>query len=74
MITYTEYLQKPVFCPVPGHNKAASACRGENHELSKIVVPREMLERMTDDPSTGGPYVMWEDTPYAHIMVPVGAE
>lgn len=36
-----------------------------------IVVPREMLKGITDDPSTGGPYVMWKDTPYAHIMVPV---
>jgi len=36
-----------------------------------IVVPREMLEGISDDPSTGGPYVMWKDTPYAHIMVPL---
>ena len=36
-----------------------------------IIVPREMLKGMTDDPSSGGPYVMWGDTPYAHIMVPV---
>jgi hypothetical protein len=39
-----------------------------------IVVPREMLEGITDEPSTGGPYVMWKDTPYAHIMVPVSAK
>jgi len=36
-----------------------------------IVVPRELLKGTTDDPSSGGPYVMWGDTPYAHIMVPV---
>jgi hypothetical protein len=36
-----------------------------------IIVPKEMLKGITDDPSTGGPYVMWGDTPYAHIMVPV---
>jgi len=36
-----------------------------------IVVPRELLKGMTDDPASGGPYVMWGDTPYAHIMVPV---
>ena len=36
-----------------------------------IVVPKSALEGMTDDPSTGGPYVMWKDTDYAHIMVPV---
>ena len=36
-----------------------------------IVVPREFLEGITDDPSGGGPYVMWKDTPYAHVMVPI---
>lgn len=37
-----------------------------------LIVPREMLEGVTDDPHAGGPYVMWKDTPYAHIMIPVG--
>jgi len=36
-----------------------------------IIVPKSMLEGVTDDPGTGGPYVMWKDTPYAHIMMPV---
>ena len=36
-----------------------------------IVVPRELLQGITDDPSGGGPYVMWGDTPYAHVMVPI---
>jgi len=36
-----------------------------------IIVSKELLEGMTDDPSSGGPYVMWGDTDYAHIMVPV---
>lgn len=36
-----------------------------------IVVPKALLKGITDDPSSGGPYVMWGDTPYAHIMVPV---
>ncbi len=36
-----------------------------------IVVPKAMLQGITDDPTQGGPYVMWGDTPYAHIMVPV---
>ena len=26
---------------------------------------------VNDDPSSGGPYVMWKDTDYAHIMIPV---
>ncbi|MBE9539801.1 MAG: hypothetical protein IMF06_12005 [Proteobacteria bacterium] len=37
-----------------------------------IVVPKELLKGITDDHTSGGPYVMWGDTPYAHIMVPVG--
>jgi hypothetical protein len=33
-----------------------------------------LLKAMTSDPSSGEPYVMWGDTPYAHIMVPVGTD
>jgi hypothetical protein len=36
-----------------------------------IIVPKEMLKGLPTDPFNGGPYVMWKDTPYAHIMVPV---
>ena len=36
-----------------------------------VIVPKELLEGITTDPTTGGPYVMWKDTPYAHIMIPV---
>lgn len=36
-----------------------------------IIVPKPVLEGVTDDPSSGGPYVMWKDTDYAHLMVPV---
>ena len=36
-----------------------------------IIVPKHMLEGITTDPSQGGPYVMWKDTDYAHIMIPV---
>ena len=36
-----------------------------------VIVPKELLEGITTDPSEGGPYVMWKDTDYAHIMIPV---
>lgn len=36
-----------------------------------IIVPKESLQGISDDPSTGGPYVMWKDTDYAHIMIPI---
>jgi hypothetical protein len=31
-----------------------------------------MLDAFPTDPNSGGPYVMWKGTPYAHIMMPVG--
>lgn len=31
------------------------------------------LAGMNTDPETGGPWVMWQGTPYAHVMVPVPA-
>jgi hypothetical protein len=38
-----------------------------------IIAPPELLEAFPTDPHSGGPYVMWKGTPYAHLMVPVGA-
>ncbi len=39
-----------------------------------LVVPKPMLDGIPTDPKQGGPYVMWADTPYAHIMIPVSVE
>ncbi|UCC75025.1 MAG: hypothetical protein JSV86_10880 [Gemmatimonadota bacterium] len=37
-----------------------------------IVVPDlAALEALPTDPNSGGPYVMWKGTPYAHIMMPI---
>ena len=36
-----------------------------------VILPKELMEGITTDPSQGGPYVMWKDTDYAHIMIPV---
>jgi hypothetical protein len=38
-----------------------------------IIAPPGMLDSFPTDPQSGGPYVMWKDTPYEHLMVPVGA-
>lgn len=39
-----------------------------------LLMPHpEDLEGVSTDPHNGGPYVMWAGTPYAHIMVPLGA-
>jgi hypothetical protein len=31
----------------------------------------KVLDSFPTDPKTGGPWVMWKGTPYAHLMVPV---
>lgn len=36
-----------------------------------LIVPKELLKGITDDPSAGGPWVMWGNTDYAHLMIPV---
>lgn len=53
----------------PDHKNADDYVETGPHLM--IVAPKALLEGFTDDPSQGGPYVMWKDTPYAHLMVPV---
>ncbi len=38
-----------------------------------ILAPPALLEAFPTDPHSGGPYVMWKGTPYAHLMVPIEA-
>jgi hypothetical protein len=38
-----------------------------------ILAPAAMLDAFPTDPDSGGPYVMWKGTPYAHLMVPIGS-
>lgn len=38
-----------------------------------ILAPAALMEAFPTDPDNGGPYVMWKGTPYAHLMVPIGA-
>ena len=44
----------------------------EGPPLMIIVPDPAMLEGLPDDPSSGGAYVMWKGTPYAHLMIRVG--
>ena len=44
----------------------------EGPHLMLLVPDKALLDALPTDPHQGGPYVMWKDTPYAHIMVPVG--
>lgn len=42
--------------------------------LMMLFPDLEMVSNMPRDPYVGGPYVMWGDTPLAHVMVPVEAK
>lgn len=53
----------------PNHKQAEDYVETGPHLM--IIVPKALLKGITTDPNEGGPYVMWADTPYAHIMVPV---
>ena len=39
-----------------------------------VLLPdAQLLENLPSDPRSGGPFVMWKGTPYAHVMVPTPA-
>ena len=38
-----------------------------------ILMPLAAMVDLPRDPFAGGPYVMWDKTPLAHVMVPVAA-
>jgi hypothetical protein len=42
--------------------------------LMLIVPDPAALEGMSTDPAQGGPWVMWQGTPYAHVMIPVSEQ
>ena len=44
----------------------------EGPHVMVLVPDSAQLEGLPTDPNSGGAYVMWKGTPYAHIMVPVG--
>jgi hypothetical protein len=59
----------------------ASSATADNHWIKTgphvmIVGPtaKTMGYPMTSDPDVTRPYVMWAETPYAHIMIPVSAQ
>ncbi len=39
--------------------------------LMMLVPDPEMLEGISTDHLNGGPWIMWPNTPYAHIMIPL---
>lgn len=46
----------------------------EGPHVMLLSPDRAALDALPRDPYAGTPYVMWADTPYAHIMVPLPEE
>lgn len=44
---------------------------GMGPHLMILVPDKSALEGISTDPYNGGPWVMWSETPYAHIMIPL---
>lgn len=42
----------------------------EGPHVMMIVPNPAALSGLTTDPNTGGPWLMWKGTPYAHVMMP----
>ena len=44
---------------------------GLRAHLMLLVPDHSMFDNISTDPDNGGPWIMWPNTPYAHIMVPI---
>ena len=44
---------------------------GLKAHLMVLVPDHSMFDNISTDPNNGGPWVMWPNTPYAHIMIPI---
>lgn len=44
---------------------------GLGAHLMILVPDRDSFSSLPTDPHNGGPWIMWPDTPYAHIMIPI---
>ncbi len=60
------------FGTFPPAGVECAECLESGPHLMIIVPDVEMLNGMPTDPNSGGPWVMFQGTPYAHIMIPVG--
>ena len=45
--------------------------QGLGAHLMMLVPDKNALSNISTDPYNGGPWVMWPDTPYAHVMIPI---
>ncbi len=60
------------FATAPEAGVECPECVESGPHIMIIVPDVEMLAGLSTDPHNGGPWVMFQGTPYAHIMIPVG--
>ena len=41
--------------------------------LMMLIPDKNAMRNVSTDPYNGGPWVMWPDTPYAHLMIPIAS-
>jgi hypothetical protein len=46
---------------------------GLKAHLMVLVPDHTMFDNISTDPTNGGPWIMWPNTTYAHIMIPIDA-
>ena len=54
-----------------GKKEDGNWVEGLKAHLMILVPDHSMFDNISTDPKNGGPWIMWPNTPYAHIMVPV---
>jgi hypothetical protein len=62
----------PISNITPGGKKAdGDWVAGLKAHLMILVPDPAMFDNISTDPKNGGPWIMWPNTPHAHIMVPI---
>jgi hypothetical protein len=59
--------------PFDGQPTAGNDWMVEGPHVMMLVPDPALLEALPSAHHGGGPYVMWKGTPYAHVMMPIGA-
>lgn len=54
-----------------GKKEEGDWVEGLKAHLMLLVPDSSMYDNISTDPNNGGPWIMWPNTPYAHIMIPI---
>jgi len=58
--------------PKPGEAKPGeNGVEGLGAHIMELIPDRASLKHIPTNSNNGGPWVMWAETPYAHLMIPI---